>query len=534
LRPHSSCTAREAPSGSILLYDCQLDPLLIRQTDENVLAGESDARPWQDVSVDVASITDQTPDKVRAIVAAALAENPESRYAKLKNRVTTGQYRELVDLAPYIDCLQHPARAYPGGAVAGNLVGFVGTDGEPLEGLEALEDDCLASADGTRRFQQGKDGVVIPGTEQEKPAFDGGTLQLTINRDLQWYLQQLIAEQTQNMGAQAGAILVYEAKTGKVRAAAEYPTVDPNSVDATPAIDRGSRIFRDWFEPGSPFKAIMAATVIDAGGLNPTSTVVASGFERFENGARVRDPFQHPAHTYTLTGVLIDSSNVGMSKFSQSVSAETRYDYLKRFGIGDGTASYPGEQHGLVHPATEWGAQTSYNTSFGQGVTTTMPELARAYGAIVNGGVKMPFTLVESCTTTDGTVVEPELPEPERVISESTSAQMRAMLENVFLQAPYASQVAIPGYRLGGKTGTGEKADLVGGGYKAGVYYTTMVGFAPAEDPEYVVVVTLDEPTKMTGSAANTTAFQKAMTQVLKTYRVRPSTTGPEQLPKFG
>jgi cell division protein FtsI (penicillin-binding protein 3) len=108
------------------------------------------------------------------------------------------------------------------------------------------------------------------------------------------------------------------------------------------------------------------------------------------------------------------------------------------------------------------------------------------------------------------------------------------MLENVFLQAPYADAVQIPGYRLGGKTGTGEKPDLVNGGYKQGVYYTTMVGFAPAEDPEYVVVVTLDEPTKVTSSAANATAFQKAMTQVLKTYRVMPSTTAPALLLKFG
>jgi cell division protein FtsI (penicillin-binding protein 3) len=146
----------------------------------------------------------------------------------------------------------------------------------------------------------------------------------------------------------------------------------------------------------------------------------------------------------------------------------------------------------------------------------------------------MPLTIVESCTRPDGTVVTPELAEPEQVISETTSAHMREMLENVFLQAPYAKTVEIPGYRLGGKTGTGEKPDLVNGGYKAGVYYTTMVGFAPADDPEYVVVVTLDEPTKVTSSAANATAFQKAMTQVLKTYRVMPSTSSPELLPKFG
>ncbi|MCC2031899.1 peptidoglycan D,D-transpeptidase FtsI family protein [Microbacterium allomyrinae] len=522
-------------AGSILLYDCQLSPLLITQIDADVLAEKSDDRLWADVSDDVAEITGQTPEEVRQIVADALAENPDSQFTYLKKSVSTEQFRALADLdAPYISCIQHPARAYPDGAVAGNVVGFVGSDGAALEGFEQSQDSCLAATNGKREYQRGKDGVIIPGTESEVAATDGGTLQLTINRDLQWYLQQLIAEQTQNMAAQHGSILVYEVKTGKVRAAAEYPTVDPNNVSATEADDRTSQILRGTFEPGSTFKALTAATVIDAGGQTPTSTVVASGLETFPNGARVRDSFQHPANEYTLTGVLIDSSNVGISKFSEKVSAQTRYDYFKRFGIGDGTASgYPLEGNGLIYPADEWGAQSTYNTAFGQALTTTMPELARAYGGIVNGGVMMPLSIIESCTTADGTVVQPELAEPEQVVSESTSAQMRAMLENVFLQAPYAKAVEIPGYRIGGKTGTGEKSDG-NGGYKAGVYYTTMVGFAPADDPEYVVVVTLDEPTKVTSSAANATAFQKAMTQVLKTYRVMPSTTAPELLPKFG
>lgn len=522
-------------AGSVLLYDCQLSPLLITQIDALVLEEKSEARLWADVSEDVADITGQTPEEVRDIVAKALAENPDSQYAQLKKGVSTEQYRELADLkTPYIACLPHPARAYPDGAVAGNLVGFVGTDGDPLESLERSQDDCLAATDGKRTYERGKDGVIIPGTESETPAVDGGTLELTINRDLQWYLQQLIAEQSQNMVAQAGAILVYEVKTGKVRAAAEYPTVDPNDPSATVTKDRTSSIFLDWFEPGSTFKALTAATVLDAGGETPDSTVVASSRETFPNGATVVDSFRHPAFEYTLTGVLIDSSNAGIAKFSERVDAQTRYDYFEKFGIGQGTGSgYPNEQTGLLNPVDQWGPQGTYNTAFGQAITTTMPELARAYGAIANGGTMMPLQIIESCTKADGTVVEPEVAEPTQVISEKTSAQMREMLENVFLQAPYAKAVEIPGYRVAGKTGTGEKTDG-NGRYKQGVYYTTMVGFAPADDPEYVVVVTLDEPTKVTSSAANAAAFQKAMTQVLKTYRVMPATTAPELLPKFG
>ncbi|MGZ0711053.1 peptidoglycan D,D-transpeptidase FtsI family protein (plasmid) [Coraliomargarita sp. W4R53] len=526
-------SAGETLAGSIQLYDCQLDPLLISQIDDDIEAGTSTAPTWEEVSSQAAAIVDLPVADVQAIITDALAENPDSRFAYLKQSVTTEQFRDLADISvPYIACLQHPARSYPDGAVAGNLVGFMGTEG-PLEGLEYSQNDCLTPSTGTRSFQQGKDGVVIPGTEREVPAVDGGTLELTIDRDLQWYLQQLIGEQVIDMRALSGSIMVTEVKTGKIRAAAEYPSVDPNNVLASDDDDRASRIFRSWFEPGSTFKALTAATVLDAGGQTPTSTVVAASTEYFDNGARVRDAFVHDAYKYTLAGVLIDSSNAGISKFSEKVSPATRYDYFKAFGIGEGSAvDFPGEQLGLVRPADEWDSQTIYNTSYGQGLTTTIPELAGAYGAIANDGVRLPLSLVESCTAADGTVTTPELPDSTRVISEESATQTQNLLENVFLQSNYAEDVEIPGYRIAGKTGTGEKSE--NGVYKADAYFTTMIGFAPADDPEYLVIVTLDEPQKVKSSAANATAFQKAMTQVLKTFRVLPSTTSPTELPKFG
>ncbi|MGX1702323.1 peptidoglycan D,D-transpeptidase FtsI family protein [Microbacterium sp. NPDC055357] len=523
-------------AGSIVEYDCQLDPLLITQIDAKVAEGESTAKPWSKVSHEIARIIDKDLDEVQSIVGDALAIDENSRYAQLAKGLSTQQYRALAETGvPYLACGPHPARAYPDGAVGGNLVGFMTSDGEPIEGLELSQNQCLAATDGSLTYQQGKDGVTIPGTAREVAAVDGGTLQLTINRDLNWYLQQLIAEQVQNMEAQSGAILVVETKTGKIRAAAEYPTVDPNEPTAAEEGDRASRIFRGTFEPGSTFKALTAATVVDAGGQTTTSTVVASGRETFANGARVNDAFNHPAYTYTLAGVLMDSSNAGIARFSETVDAQTRHDYFERFGIGQGTdVGYQKEERGTLHPAESWDNQTVYNTSFGQGLTTTMPELAGAYAAIANDGLRMPLSLIESCTTTDGTVIEPDAPEPTRVVSAEAASATRDMLENVIAQSSMSRQLSVPGYRVGGKTGTGEKHDSETGGYKAGAYYTTLIGMAPIEDPEYVVVVTMDEPTKVKSSAANATAFQKAMTQVLKTYRVMPSTTTPTLLPKFG
>lgn len=521
-------------AGSILLYDAQLDPLLAQDGVKRTVDGKRIEVTWPELAAQMAQITGQEAAEVEKIVTDALAENPESRFAYLRRGVTTEQRLALAELgAPFLTFLPHPARTYPDGAVAGNLVGFVGSDGAPLAGLEQAQNDCLAYTDGERRFQRGKAGVVLPGTESVTPAVDGGTVQLTVNRDLNWYLQQLIGEQAQNVGAKSGTITVVEAKTGKIRAAAEWPSVDPNAFGETPSDDRYSRIFSGSFEPGSTFKALTAATAIDAGGKNPGSTVSAPSREVFPNGARVNDPFVHPVNNYTLTGVLIDSSNVGISKIAESVPAQTRYDYLEKFGIGHSENFGLGSARGLLRPADQWDSQTFYNTTFGQGLTTTIPELVGAYQTLANGGLKKPLTLVEGCTAADGSVTEVPDAAGEQVVSSQTASEVSLMLENVATQGSLAKQVAVPGYRLAVKTGTGEKPDGKGG-YKSGAYFTTMIGFAPAEDPQYVVAVTLDEPATVKSSAANAPAFQKAMMQVLKTYRVMPSESTTPELPKFG
>jgi cell division protein FtsI (penicillin-binding protein 3) len=526
-------------AGSILLYDGVLDPYLaqhgVKRTDSD---GERIEVTWPEIAAQIAGVTGQDAAEIEKIVPDALTTDPENRFAYLQRGLTTEQYRALVDLnIPFLTFDPHPSRMYPDGAVAGNLIGFVGTDGKPLAGLEQAENDCLTATDGVLRWQRGKDGVTIPGTAVEEPAVDGGTLQLTINRDLEWYLQQLIAEQVQNMGAQSGTITVVEVGTGKVRAMAEYPTVDPNHVDGSEDDDRYSRIFSGSFEPGSTFKALTAAIAIDAGGATPSSTVTAATKESFPNGASVRDPFVHPTNNYTLTGVLIDSSNVGISKFGDTVDAQTRYDYLKSFGIGSGSAiNINGDlkAKGDLRPFDQWDNQTYYNVNFGQGLTTTVSELVNAYQTLANDGVRMPLSLVEGCRHADGTVTDVPDATGEQVVSEKAADEVSLMLENVATQGTLAEQVEIPGYRLAVKTGTGEKPDLVNGGYKAGAYYTTMIGFAPADDPQYVVAVTLDEPATVKSSAANAPAFQKAMTQVLKTYRVIPSGSATPELPKFG
>ncbi|OZB85922.1 penicillin-binding protein 2 [Microbacterium sp. 13-71-7] len=518
---------------SQLVYDLQMDPKAMHGLET---AKTRPKLPWTKAADEIAAITGLTGDEVRKIASDALAANPDSQYAPIKKGLSTDQFLKIRALGlDYLAALPRSVRVYPNGAVAGNLLGFISGDGE-LTGLEQTQNKCLSATKGQESYLTGRDGVIIPGSQQEKPAIDGGTVKLTINTELQWYLQQMISEEVKAQGAKAGTVTVVEVGTGKIRAAAEYPTVDPNDPGAANPEDRGSRIFSTSFEPGSTFKAITAASVMEYANADASTSITgASSHEEFPNGAVINDAFEHPAYDYTLAGALIDSSNVALSKFGDMVTDQQRYDELVKFGVGSKTAiDFPGEASGVIHPVKDWDFQSHYTTTFGQYYTVTAPQVASAYQAIANGGVKIPLSLVESCTDGTGKVTDAPAPKPQRVFDATKDAELSRMIENVAEQGSVSDLIKVPGYRIAAKTGTAQKPDPQTGAYKEGIYFTSMVGYAPADHPEYVVVVTLDEPTRVTSSAATAPAFQKAMTQVLKTYRVQPSTTPMEPLlPKY-
>ncbi|MGP6171706.1 peptidoglycan D,D-transpeptidase FtsI family protein [Microbacterium sp. A196] len=518
-------------ASSMKVYDAQLSPSLIMQLENDT--EKPPKVPWSEASEKIAAITGQDVEELRSGVAQNLENDPSSQYYELANGLSTEQYLELRDLGlVYLHADPRETRVYPNGAVAGNVVGYVDNAGQGQAGIEQMEGTCLAPSNGERTYLRGKDGNIIPGSERVKEAVNGGSVQLTINSDLQWYLQQLISEEAQRMGAKSGTVTVVEVNTGKIRAAAEWPSLDPNDLNASSPDDWGTRVFGATFEPGSTFKAITAAAVLDAGAADLNTTVTVDDREVFPNGAVINDPFRHDTYQYRLAGALIDSSNVALSKFGTMIDAKTRYDYIQKFGVGQKTVDFPREEAGVLHPYENWDSQTLYTTTFGQALTVTAPQMAGAYQAIANGGEKIDLSLIESCTQGDGTILKPEAPKHEQIISNETATEVTRILENVTVQGGLSKQVEVPGYRVATKTGTAQKAD--GGGYLAGRYSTSMIGFAPVDDPQYVVLVTLDEPTKVVSSAATASAFQKAMTQVLKTYRVSPSTVPMDELlPKF-
>ncbi len=471
-----------------------------------------------------------------AAVRKTLTTDPTSQYAMIAKAATLEALQRVKALGiDWLDYRQVDQRTYPNGAVAGNLVGFVSADGTPQAGIEYAQQRCLAGRDGSVTTESALDGTPIPGTAvQTEGAKQGGTVTLTIDRDLQWFAQQTLAARAREVGAKWGSVVVEDVATGKLLAVADWPTVDPGDVAATADSDvsaLGSRAFTAPFEPGSTMKTITAAALIDAGKATPASHVVAPYRFTTPQGADVNDDEVHGDERLTLTGVLVQSSNTGMSQLGMRMSDRARYDVLKRFGFGTATeVGFGAEASGTLGAnAPDWDPQSRLATMFGQGMTTTSIQVASAYATLANGGVREPVSLVESCTDADGTVHPVAAGAARRVVSATTAKQTVEMLENVATKGWLAADVRIPGYRVGIKTGTAQESDGHGG-YAKG-FLVSMAGVAPADHPRYVVYVDLDDAVKMNTSQATAPVFRQVMARVLQENGIVPSGTSSPNLP---
>jgi cell division protein FtsI (penicillin-binding protein 3) len=472
----------------------------------------------------VAAITGGDP----AAILLEFQADPESDFAYIAKGVTLEVYRQVMDLEiGWIVPQLHPSRTYPNGAVAGNLVGFTNGDGA---GVERSESECLASTDGEAVYERGENGIPLPGSvvTTQQPV-DGGTLHLTIDRDLQWYVQQRMAQTYAALGASWVTAVVIRISDGHLMAVADYPSVDPNNVDGVGPGDTGSRAFSTPFEPGSIMKPLSASELLDSGVATQASPVTAPGRLYLSDGSYIKDSFAHDDINYTLTGVLVDSSNTGISLLSQQLSADTRHDYLEAYGLGSETeVAFNGESAGILNDAVDWDERTNLSVQFGQGLATTAVQMASIYQTLGNGGVRMPVTLVEGCEQPDGTMTDLPGNTGTRVVSETAANQVLEMMEKVATEGGARNDLQIPGYRVAAKSGTAEVAE--NGAYGDGATIS-FAGVAPVDDPQYAVVVTAVLPTSIYTSGAMASTFTDVMAQTLKTFRVTPSTTPAPDLP---
>jgi cell division protein FtsI (penicillin-binding protein 3) len=414
---------------------------------------------------------------------------------------------------PEVGSERQDLRQYPGGSLAANIVGGIDWDGHGLLGLEDSLDASLAGTDGSVTYDRGSDGVVIPGSYRNRhDAVDGSTVMLTLDDDIQFYVQQQVQQAKYASGAKNLSAVVLDAKTGEVLAMANDNTFDP-SQDIGRQEDRelGNPAVSSPYEPGSVNKIVAAASVIEFGLSNPDEVLQVPGSIDM-GGVNVHDAWEHGTMPYTTTGIFGKSSNVGTLMLSQRIGPERYAEMLGKFGLGQRTGvGLPGESAGLVPPIDQWSGSTFSNLPIGQGLSMTLLQMTGMYQAIANDGVRVPPRIVKTTIAADGTHTDEPRPAGVRVVSPQTAQTVRQMLRATVQRDPMGVQqgtgplAAVEGYQIAGKTGTAQQINPGCGCYYDNVYWITFAGMAPADDPRYVVGIMADNPQRTSEGQPGTT-----------------------------
>ena len=407
---------------------------------------------------------DQRLSEIAAGVAARLDNKPDAKtllkklrsgdtFTYLARAVDPAVAQAIIDKYPEVGTERQDLRQYPGGSLAANLVGGIDWDGHGLLGLEDSLDSVLAGADGSVTYDRGSDGVVIPGSYRNRhDAVDGATVQLTIDDDIQYYVQQQVQMAKDASGAKDVSAVVLDAKTGEVLAMSNDNTFDP-SQDIGRQGDRqmGNLPVSSPFEPGSVNKIITAATAIELGLTTPEEVLQVPGSIDM-GGVTVRDAWNHGVMPYTSTGVFGKSSNVGTLMLAQRIGPERFYDMVRKFGLGQRTnVGLPGESSGLVPPIDQWSGSSFANLPIGQGLSMTLLQMTSMYQTIANDGVRIPPRVIKATIAADGTRKDEPRPDGVRVVSPQTAQTVRNMFRAIVQRDP-----------MGYQQGTGPQAAVEG------------------------------------------------------------------------
>jgi cell division protein FtsI (penicillin-binding protein 3) len=475
-------------------------------------------------------------------------ENPDvaaSQLARVLHRPLTTVRRQLTVKAPFVwlarqvspptvaqvramglrgvHFLREPHRYYPKRHLAGQVLGFVGIDEQGLGGLEYLYDRELSGH--PRRVVLQRDAVgrqvrLVAGDATRSPR--GADLYLTLDEWLQHLAEKEIAARVRQTGAQSGLVIIMQPQTGYILAMASYPFFDPNDFrDSEQRTWQRNRAVTDPIEPGSTFKLVVAAASLEEHTVTPEDTFFC------ENGAMVygrrwiRD--HKPYGWLSFAEVFEYSSNIGTVKISERLSSFRLYQYIRRFGFGEKSfVDLPGESAGQLRPPQEWSRFSHASLAIGQEIAVTPLQLITAFAAVANGGVLMRPRIVRRIDSPEGTkVFAPE--ERWRVLSRQTAEKLTEIFTGVVVRGT-GKLAAVQGYTVAGKTGTAQKVDPDRGGYSRHKVLTSFVGYVPAEAPQLVVLVIVDEPqTLRWGGRAAAPVFRRIVQQALPYLQIPPA-----------
>ncbi|MBA3338524.1 MAG: penicillin-binding protein 2 [Geodermatophilaceae bacterium] len=445
-----------------------------------------------------------------------------NRYQVLAQRLDPALAARVMDLRiAGIGVEVQPLRLYPAGPIGAQVVGFTGSDGSGLAGIEQAYNDFLTGTPGTASYEVGRNGAVIPAGERtDLPAVPGGSVRLTIDQDVQFELQQQLDAKCADGSTETAQGVILDVHTGRVLAMAACNSFDPNTANDADPDTLGNGAISGILESGSVAKAMTMSAAIQEGIVTPTDVRLTPDSITVGN-TTVHDSHSHPPLNYTVTGILAKSSNVGTIGIARELGNERLEQYLRAFGVGAKTGiELPGESPGLLVGHDQWSTAQSINIPIGQGFAVTTLQMASIYQTIANGGVRIPPRIVDSTIAADGTVTESPQPEGVRVISEEAAATMAYMLEAVVGEGGTAANAGIEGYRVAGKTGTAQRANPACGCYAGGGYSATFAGFAPADAPRYVMSVMLQRPDTSVPAGP---VFKAVMTFVLAHQAVPPT-----------
>jgi cell division protein FtsI (penicillin-binding protein 3) len=416
-------------------------------------------------------------------------------------------------------------RVYPGGDVAANLLGFVGAENKGLYGLEEAFNKTLSGSDGTATYQV-EGGQILPLADSHvvEPR-DGTSIRLTLDQDLQFLAQRRVAQAVKQFDADSGSAIIMDARTSQVLALADYPTYNANTfTDADAPLAQSSALY-DAYEPGSVEKVLTFSALIDAGYVSPTTKVVVPPVLPV-GGYTVHDDFGHGTLHLTTAGVLAVSSNIGTVRSASKMPANQLYGYLKKFGLGDPLdIGLHKTAVGTLTPPDTWPEIQRADIDFGQGVSVNALQMATAIAAVAHGGLYTAPSLIQGTTSADGTFSPAAAPARHRVISPEAAHEVTRMMEAV-VKAPGGTgpAAAIPGYRVAGKTGTAQRANATCHCYD-GSNTVSFAGFAPADDPRFVIYVVVQNPRAANSFGATVAApvFHDLMAAALQKYGVPPT-----------
>lgn len=451
------------------------------------------------------------------------ALSPKSKFIWVARNITVLDREKILDVLTEKESSSAsfkimPNRVYPCSKIGGQVVGYVDIDGNGLSGIEKRFDLELTGQDGWEYiYKDAHQNKSYNYNIQKKEPQPGNSLVLTIDENYQAIVEEELESTVKQWSALKAMAIVLEPNSGEILAMSSYPNFDPNKAGDFPPETQKNMSITDMYEPGSTFKAVTAAMLLEENKVSEEDMFLCSnsGIVIVPGQKPIKDSHPNPIENMSFRQVIAKSSNVGTVKAAMRLNRAKFYEYVRSFGFGDRTdIGMTGESKGQLRKLSTWSVLTQPTTSFGQGISVTPLQIAMAYGTIANGGKLMKPMLIKGILDKDNNIVQKNEPVVIRqVISDKTAARTRSLLRGVFEEGGTAAKLEIPGLNLAGKTGTAQK--VVGGLYSKSDYIGSFVGFFPADKPKLVCIVVIDSPRgEYYGGLVAGPAFKKIMERI--------------------